>query len=125
MYFSVADPWDHRVGSIPGGGNTTVIPGHYSGGMSVGTHASVDLMPGLYYVTDGDLFDCLRARGLPVRLVAAPTVSRLSSRRQRGAVGMFRLRAGLGNIRAPNSGPFGPAFHPGPLGDTFWQERPG
>src|ERR1700736_185174 len=35
-------------------GATPVVPGHYSGGMLVGPTARIDLIPGVYYVTEGD-----------------------------------------------------------------------
>jgi Flp pilus assembly protein TadG len=88
-------------------GIATVIPGHYSAGMSVEANASIDLMPGVYYVTGGDLSiasgatvtcrTCGDANGVTIVLTSANA----------GAVGNVQIASGATvTLRAPSSGTF-------------------
>jgi Flp pilus assembly protein TadG len=89
-------------------GTTTVVPGHYSGGMSVGTNASVDLLPGVYYVTEGGFsiaagatVTCTTcgAKGVTIVLTSITTGP--------GAIGNVQIASGASvTLRAPTSGAF-------------------
>jgi hypothetical protein len=86
-----------------------VPPGHYSGGMSVGPNAHVDLMPGVYYVTGGDFSiaasgtvtctTCSGDKGVTIVLTSANIAAE--------AVGNVQIASGATvTLRAPDSGTF-------------------
>jgi hypothetical protein len=90
-------------------GTTTVIPGHYNGGMSVGPTAAVDLEPGLYFVTEGDFVvasgatvtctTCGGAKGVTIILTSTNASAR--------AVGNVQISSGATvALHAPNFGTF-------------------
>jgi uncharacterized membrane protein len=90
-------------------GTTTVVPGHYSGGMSVGTNASVDLLPGAYSITDGNFSiasgakvtcgTCSGTNGVTIILTSTNAIV--------GAVGNVQIASAAEvTLRAPSSGSF-------------------
>jgi hypothetical protein len=90
-------------------GTTTVIPGHYNGGMAVGSNARVDLTPGVYYVTAGDFSiasgatvtcgTCSGTNGVTIILTSTNT--------RTGAVGSVQIASGATvTLRAPSTGAF-------------------
>jgi hypothetical protein len=90
-------------------GTTTILPGHYSGGMSVGPAASVDLTPGVYYVTEGDFSiasggtvtcgTCSDTNGVTIILTGTNATA--------AAVGNVQIASGVTvTLRAPSSGTF-------------------
>jgi hypothetical protein len=90
-------------------GTTTVLPGHYSGGMSVGPNADVDLKPGVYYVTGGDFSVALGATVTCITCDGGNGVTIVLTSANAGvaAVGNVRIESGATvTLRAPNSGPF-------------------
>jgi len=88
-------------------GITTVIPGHYSAGMSVGTDASIDLQPGVYYVTEGDFSVAAGARVTCTTCGGAKGVTIVLTSANAGAVGNVQIASGATvALRAPNSGIF-------------------
>jgi Flp pilus assembly protein TadG len=90
-------------------GITTILPGHYSEGMSVGPSAGVDLKPGVYYVTGGDFSI---AWGATVTCITCDggngvTIVLTSANADAVAVGNVRIESGATvTLHAPNSGPF-------------------
>ena len=88
-------------------GITTVIPGHYSAGMSVGTGASIDLQPGVYYVTEGDFSVASGATVTCTTCGGAEGVTIVLTSANAGAVGNVQIASGATvALRAPNSGIF-------------------
>ena len=88
-------------------GTATVGPGHYSGGMSVGPTASVDLLPGVYYVTDGDLLIASGATVTCTTCDGANGVTIVLTSTNAGAVGNIQIATGATvTLIAPNSGIF-------------------
>jgi hypothetical protein len=92
------------------GVTTTITAGRYDGGMSFGAAAAVDLMPGVYYVTNGDLSvassailtcsTCTGANGVTIILTTTTQAT--------GAIiGNIQISPGATvTLRAPNSGTF-------------------
>ncbi len=89
-------------------GAMTLIPGHYSGGISVGTNASVDLRPGVYYVTEGDFSIAAGATVTCTTCGASGvTIVLTSATAGPGSIGSVRIAKGATvTLRAPNSGTF-------------------
>jgi Putative Flp pilus-assembly TadE/G-like len=88
-------------------GTTTVVPGHYSGGMSVGTNASVDLLPGVYYVTEGDFSIASGARATCTTCGGGNGVTIVLTSANAAAVGNVQIASGATvTLRSPNCGTF-------------------
>ena len=88
-------------------GTTKVFPGHFSGGMTVGPTAGIDLTPGVYYVTEGNFWiapgatvtctTCSGTNGVTIVLTSAGA----------GAVRNVQINSGaIVTLRAPSSGTF-------------------
>ena len=88
-------------------GTTKVFPGHFSGGMTVGPTAGIDLTPGVYYVTEGNFWiasgatvtctTCSGTNGVTIVLTSAGV----------GAVRNVQINSGaIVTLRAPSSGTF-------------------
>jgi len=91
------------------GVTTTIIAGRYDGGMSFGAAAVVDLMPGVYYVTDGNFTvtssatvtctTCSGADGVTIILTTTQVTG--------GIIGNLQISPGATvTLQAPNSGTF-------------------
>ena len=90
-------------------GVTTFQPGRHTEGMLVERNARVDLIPGVYYVTEGDFSiesgatvtctTCNDAKGVTIVLTSADA--------NVGGVGNVRIASGASvTLRAPNTGTF-------------------
>ena len=90
-------------------GVTTFQPGRHTEGMLVDRNARVDLIPGVYYVTEGDFSiesgatvtctTCNDAKGVTIVLTSADA--------NVGGVGNVRIASGASvTLRAPNTGTF-------------------
>jgi hypothetical protein len=90
-------------------GTWAVVPGHYSGGMSVGQNARVDLTPGVYYVTEGD-FSIASSATVTCRSCSGAngvTIILTSTGASPAAIGNVQIASGATvTLRAPSSGTF-------------------